>query len=101
MYENIFLIHCYSYKIFGHKAIHCKKNTICNYARSKNDYGFEINDHRSRNVHGSTNKNYNPFEPLMNQNIVCYKCNNLGHKAWDYRLVKENAPIIKTEKSVM
>jgi len=24
-------------------------------------------------------KLYNPFAPLMNQNIVCYKCNNLGH----------------------
>lgn len=47
------------------------------------------------NVNVSANTNNNPFEPPMNQNIVCYKCNNLGHKTHDWRL--ENAPIIKTE----
>lgn len=35
----------------------------------------------------------------MNRNIVCYKCNNLGHKARDFRI--ENAPIIKTENPTM
>lgn len=33
----------------------------------------------------------------MNQNVMCYKCNNLRHKEHDSRL--ENPPNIKTEKS--
>ena len=44
------------------------------------------------------NINYDPFDPLMDQNIVCYKCNNLGHKACNCRDVKKDAPIIKKEK---
>jgi hypothetical protein len=36
------------------------------------------------------NINYNPFDRLMDQNIVCYKCNYLGHKAHDYREMKED-----------
>jgi hypothetical protein len=36
---------------------------------------------RYGNVRGFVNISYNPFDPLMDQNIVCYKCNNLGHKA--------------------
>ncbi len=33
------------------------------------------------NNHGFVNKIYNSFYPLMEKNIVCYKCNYLGHKA--------------------
>jgi hypothetical protein len=42
-----------------------------------------MNGENSRygNVHRPINRNYNPFDPLMDQNFVCYKCNNLGHKA--------------------
>jgi hypothetical protein len=29
----------------------------------------------------------------MDQNIVCYKCNNLGHKARDCRNMTEDAPM--------
>jgi hypothetical protein len=28
---------------------------------------------RYGNVHRPVNKNYNPFDPLMDKNIVCYK----------------------------
>jgi hypothetical protein len=33
------------------------------------------------------------FDPLMDQNIVCYKFNNLGHKARDCREMKEDNPM--------
>lgn len=35
---------------------------------------------------------------LMDYNIVCYKYNNLRHKACNCRDMKEDAPIIKKEK---
>jgi hypothetical protein len=51
-----------------------------------------MNGENSRygNVHRPVNKNYNPFDPLMDENIVCYKCNNLGHKAQYCREMKED-----------
>ena len=68
--------------------------------RNINDYGYPKDNHannRSRNPQGIVNRNYNPFNPLMDQNIVCYKCNNIGHKAWNWRNMEENASIIKEE----
>jgi hypothetical protein len=41
------------------------------------------------NVRRPVNKNCNSFDPSMDQNIVCCKCNNLGHKARDCREMKE------------
>jgi hypothetical protein len=32
------------------------------------------------NNHGFVNRSYNSFSPLMDKNIVCYKCNYLDHK---------------------
>ena len=66
-----------------------------------NDYGYAKDNHvnnRSENAQGIVNIDYNPFAPLMDQNIVCYKYNNIGHKAHNCRDMKENAPIIKKEK---
>ena len=37
------------------------------------------------------------INPLMDQNIVCYKCNNIGHKAQNCRNVEENNSIINKE----
>ena len=34
----------------------------------------------------------------MDQNVVCYKWNNLGHKACNCRGIYEYVPIIKKEK---
>jgi hypothetical protein len=45
---------------------------------------------RHGNVRRPMNINYNPFDPLMDQNIECYKCNNLGHKKQDCREMKED-----------
>ena len=38
-------------------------------------------NNRSGNSQGIVNRNYNSFDPLMDQNNVCYKWNNFGHKA--------------------
>jgi hypothetical protein len=66
--------------------------------RNINDYRYPRDDHvnnRFGNAYGFAHINYNPFYPLMDQNIICYKCNNLGHKVRDCIDMKEDAPIIK------
>ena len=82
MKENISLGHCYACRNFGHKAIHCKAYVRNNYMRSINDYVYPKDNHvnnRSGNTQGIVSKNDNLFDPLMYQNIICYKCNNIGH----------------------
>ena len=37
------------------------------------------------------------INPLMDQNIVCYKCNNIGNMAQNCRNVEENDSIINKE----
>jgi hypothetical protein len=98
-YENIFLGHCYTCRRFGHKAIHCKINARNNYMRNINTYGYPKDNHvnsRSGNAYGFVNINYNPFDPLMDQNIVCYKCKNLGHKTRYCRDMKADGPMPTT-----
>jgi hypothetical protein len=66
--------------------------------RNINDYGYPKDNHVNSifgNAHGFFNRNCNPFDPLIDQNIVCYKCNNIGHKERDCGNVKEYVPIIK------
>jgi hypothetical protein len=57
-----------------------------------------MNDANSRygNVFGFVKTHYNPFDPLMDQNFVCYKYNNLGHKARDCKYMKEDSPMPTT-----
>jgi hypothetical protein len=81
-YENIFLGHYYACRNFGHKEFHYKSYTRNKYMRNINDYGYPKDNHANdKSDQGISNKNYNLFIPLMDQNIVCYKCNNVGHKA--------------------
>jgi hypothetical protein len=84
-YQNFFLGHCYTCGNFGHEAINCRIN-------ERNNYASYMNGENSRyeNVRRPFNRNYNPVDPLMDQNIVCYKCNNLGHKARDCKEMKED-----------
>lgn len=49
--------------------------------RNINDYEYSKDN---KYTYGMANINYNPFNPLMDQNIVCYKCNTIGHKAHDF-----------------
>ena len=59
--------------------------------RNINDYGYPKDNHvnnRSGNAQGIVNKNYNPFDPLTDQIIVCYKCNKFGHKTRNCRDMK-------------
>jgi hypothetical protein len=87
-YQNFFLGHYYTCGNFGHKAITCRIN-------ERNNYASYMNGANSRygNVRRTVNINYNPFDSLIDQNIVCYKCNNLGHKARDCREMKEDNPM--------
>jgi hypothetical protein len=48
---------------------------------------------RYGNNRGFVNISYNSFSPLMDKNIVCYKCNYLGHKERDCRYMNEDAPM--------
>ena len=67
-YENIFLGHCYVCRKFGHKAIHCKAYARNNYMRRRNDCGYpkeNLVSSRSGYAHGIANRNYNPFDQLM------------------------------------
>ena len=66
--------------------------------RKINDYGYPKDNHANDSpTHGIANKNYNPFSPLMDHNIVCYKCNNIGHNAQNCRNMEENDSIINKE----
>jgi hypothetical protein len=51
---------------------------------------------RYGNNHGFVNISYNSFYLLMEKNIVCYKCNYLGHRARDCRYMNEDVPMPTT-----
>lgn len=58
-------------------------------------------DKKDENFHEG--RNCNPFVPLCDYNIECYKCNNFGHKGHDCRgllksHLKENVATIYEEK---
>jgi hypothetical protein len=85
-YQNLFLGYCFSCHNFGHKAINCRANTRYNYLRSRDIYKTTRNDYISnKTTQEFVDINYNPFAPLMNSNVECYKCNNFGHKAHECR----------------
>jgi hypothetical protein len=90
-YQIFFLCHCYTCKIFGHKAMNCRINERNKYRRNMNGV-----KRRYGNNHGFVNRSYNSFYPLMDKNIVCYKCNYLGHKARDCRYMNEDVPMPTT-----
>jgi hypothetical protein len=43
----------------------------------------------SKTINSHGDRNYNSFAPFLDYNIECYKCNNLGYKACDYRSLIE------------
>jgi hypothetical protein len=90
-YQNFFLGHCYTCKNFGHKAINCRINERNKYTRNMNGVNRRYGNNR-----GFVNRSYNSFYPLMDKNIVCYKCNYLGHKARDCRYMNEDVPMPTT-----
>jgi hypothetical protein len=90
-YQNFFLGHCYTCKNFGHKAMNCRINERNKYTRNMNGVNRRYGNNR-----GFVNRNYHSFYPLMDKNIVCYKCNYLGHKARDCRYMNEDVPMPTT-----
>jgi hypothetical protein len=63
-----------------------------------NKYARNMNgvNRRYGNNCGFVNISYNSFSPLVDKNIVCYKCNYLGHKARDCRYMNEDVPMPTT-----
>jgi len=57
--------------------------------RNRNNYEYPKDNIYT---YGMANRKYNPFAPLMDQNSVCYKCNNIDHKASDYKI---DIPLMK------
>jgi hypothetical protein len=47
-------------------------------------------------ISGFVKKSYHSFYPLLEKNIVCYKCNYLGHKGRDCRYMNDDVPMPTT-----
>ena len=77
---------------FGDKEIDCISYARSDHVRdrnrdscktSKNDYV----SNKTRSSHGFVDRNYNSFSPLLDYNTECYKWNNYGNIARDYKRI--------------
>jgi hypothetical protein len=80
-YQTIFFGLCYACNNFGHKAMNCRAN-------NRNNNNFESHTQRgySRRPSETQRRSYNMFESLRTE-VECYKCNNFGHVAKDFRMI--------------
>jgi hypothetical protein len=80
-YQTIFFGLCYACNNFGHKAMNCGPNKM-------NNNNFESHTQRGYSIRPSETKriSYNRFEPLST-GVECYKCNNFGHMAKNFRMI--------------
>lgn len=76
-YQYLFLGNYYLCRNFGHKAINCRVKVESDYITPKKTSPRFLN----KEAKEFANPNYNPFVPLMNNSVKCYKCHKLGHKA--------------------
>ena len=89
IYQNLFLGNYYFYHNFGNKANNCKVNTRINYLGNGTSYKApKKNPTSNTNIifQKSIKKNVNPFAPLMNSDIECFKCHNFGYKSYECRI---------------
>jgi hypothetical protein len=99
-YQNMFLGYYFFNYNFGHKAINCRAITRYNYLRSRDIYKTTRNDYiRNRTTQEFADKKYNPFAPLMNSNVECYKCDKFCHKSHECRSILESTGHNMKEKS--
>jgi hypothetical protein len=54
---------------------------------------------KNKEVQESANPNYNPFSPLVNNSVKCYKCHKLGHKAYECRSKMEGISVQHPDQS--
>jgi hypothetical protein len=80
-YQTIFLVLCYACNNFGHKDVNWRAN-------KKDTNNFESHTQRGypRRPSETQIRSYNRFESLSTD-VECYKCNNFGHMAKDFRMI--------------
>jgi peptide methionine sulfoxide reductase MsrB len=79
-YQTTFFGLCYACNNFGHKVVKYRANNM-------NNSNFESHTQRgySRRPSETQRISYNMFESLRTE-VECYKCNNFGHVAKDFRM---------------
>ena len=83
-YEQLFLGYCFSCNKFGHKAINCRFYARDDHMRNKSVYDAPKDNYVNReNINSQGDRNYNPFSPLLDFNIECYKLNNCSNTTHD------------------
>jgi hypothetical protein len=74
-YQTIFFGLCYACNNFGLKDVNCRANNF----ESHTQRGYSIRPSKTKR------RSYNKFESLSTE-VECYKCNNFGHVAKNYRM---------------
>jgi hypothetical protein len=79
-YQTMFFGLCYACNNFGHKAVNCRGN-------NKNIKNFDYTQKGYPRRPSETQRiSYNSFESLSTE-VECYKCNNFGHMAKDFKMI--------------
>jgi hypothetical protein len=79
-YQTIFFGLCYACNNFGHKVVNCRANN-----RNNNNFESHTQTGYSRRPSETQRRSYNRFESFSTE-VECYKCNNFGHMAKNYRM---------------
>jgi hypothetical protein len=81
-YPHIFLGYCYACSNFGHKSINCREY-------KKKNLKVKNYIHKDKQVAKPVRgRNYNPFAPLQEGDLQCFRCHNHGHKSINCRLME-------------
>jgi hypothetical protein len=79
-YQTMFFGLCYACNNFGHKSMNYRgKNRKTKNFESHTQRGYPTRPRKTHRI------SYNRFESLSTE-VECYKCNNFGHMAKDFRM---------------